>query len=252
MGIYDYSGPCVRLWGRNLAIGTSMENLNEVSNLLTFSSFGAAGKLQVSSSSTDDDGAPVGTGALTIRIIGLDSSYLPISEDKTLNGRTAVETTATFLRVFAAYVLTAGTGLTNAGDIYVYQTGAAITDGVPDALTTTWIKIPVGANAATSGMITVPAGKKYEVRGGRFSARTQSTDFYLYSHDPSGTETAIKMEDFFPAGTGTVNATIAPNRDPTALSPLRFGEKVDLYLRAVSGTSGGVGQGELFLEEYRR
>ena len=250
MGAYDYRGPIVRLWGRNLAIHTTMENLSEVSNLQTFSSYGAAVKLQASSSSADDDGAPVGTGALTLRIIGLNSSYVLASEDIVLNGVTAVETVATFLRVFAAYVLTAGTGLTNAGDIYVYKTGAAITAGVPDALTTTWVKIPVGANGASSGMITVPLGKNYEVRGGRFSARTQSTDFYLYAHAPVGTETAIKLEDFFPAGTGTVSANTPERRDLTAMSPLRFPEKTDLYLRAISGTTGGVGQGELFLEEY--
>lgn len=250
MGAYDYKGPIVRLWGRNLAIHTTMENLNEVSNLQTFSSYGVAAKLQISSSDAADDGAPVGTGALTLRVIGLNASYGLASEDITLNGVTAVETTATFLRVFAAYVLTAGTDLTNAGDIYVYKTGTAITAGVPDALTTTWVKIPIGANGATSGMFTIPLGKSYEVKGGTFAARTQSTDFYLYAHDPAGTETAIKMEGFFPAGTGTVQVEKSTFKDPVAKSPLRFGEKVDLYLRAISGTSGGVGMGELYLEEY--
>src|SRR4030042_325677 len=227
MGAYDYRGPVVRLWGRNLAVHTTIENLSEVSNLQTFSSYGAAAKLQVSSSSADDDGAPVGTGALTVRIIGLNSSYVLTSEDVILNGLTAVETVATFLRVFAAYVLTAGTGLTNAGDIYIYKTGTSITSGVPDALTTTWVKIPVGANGATSGMFTVPAGKNYEVRGGTFSARAQITDFYLYSHDPAGTITAPKMEAFFPAGTGTIDANGPEFRDPTPLSPMRFVEKTD-------------------------
>ncbi len=250
MGAYDYRGPVVRLWGKNSSTHTTMENLNEVSNLLTFSSFGAAAKLQVSSSSTDDDGAPVGTGALTLRIVGLDASYNLASEDIILNGRTAVETVATFLRVFAAYVLTAGTGLVNAGDIYVYKTGTAITDGVPNALTTTWVKIPAGINGGTSGMLTVPAGKNYELKGVIAGARAQVTDIYLFSHTPAGTETAIKLEGVYPVGTGSEWFKYPEFKDSSALNPLRFPEKTDLYLRAISGTTAGIAVAEALFEEY--
>ena len=71
----------------------------------------------VSSSSTDDDAAPAGTGAWTVRVSGLDENLLEVSEDVTLNGTSAVNTTQTFLRINRAFVLTAGSNETNVGDI---------------------------------------------------------------------------------------------------------------------------------------
>lgn len=88
-----------------------------------------AGSLQVSSSSTSDTAD--GTGARTVRVFGLDANFEQIEEDFTLNGQTAVVGTKSFYRVNRAYVLTAGTGETNAGDIWVSIGGASLTSGVP-------------------------------------------------------------------------------------------------------------------------
>ena len=249
MGSYNYKGPVVRLWGRNPATNTTFENLNAVSNLVTYSGLGAAAKLQVSSSSTDDDGSPVGTGALTLKIIGLNAAYVLQEETVTLNGQTAVETAATFLRVFAAYVVTAGTGLTNAGDIYVYKTGQAITSGVPNALTTTWVKIAIGYGGDTSGMITVPAGKMYEMRSFYGAARAQATDVAIFTHDTQGTDSCPKQEFTHTVGTNGFGIEFPQPKDPSALSPLRYGEKVDIYLRALSGSANGVVSAEVVFEE---
>ena len=89
----------------------------------------AAAAMTVSSSSTDDDGDPVGTGALTARVIGLNASWEEVVQDVTLNGQTAVSLPTSLIRVYRAYVLTAGTGGVNAGNIWV-GTGA-LTAGVP-------------------------------------------------------------------------------------------------------------------------
>lgn len=69
-----------------------------------------------------------GTGARTVRIYGLDASYDEVSFDlsPTLAG---TEIPTDLIRVYRAYVLTAGTGGTNAGDIWI-GTGT-ITSGVP-------------------------------------------------------------------------------------------------------------------------
>ena len=89
----------------------------------------SAAAMKISSSSTDDDGAPVGTGALTVRVIGLDANWLEVSQDVILNGQTGVAIPTSLIRVYRAYILTAGTGEVNAGDIWI-GTGT-ITTGVP-------------------------------------------------------------------------------------------------------------------------
>jgi hypothetical protein len=73
----------------------------------------------VVSDSTDDDGDPAGTGALTLTVFGLDTDYNEVEETVTLNGVGAVTTTQTFLRVHRAYVLTAGSAGTNVGNISI-------------------------------------------------------------------------------------------------------------------------------------
>ncbi len=87
----------------------------------------AATELTISSSSTDDDAA--GTGALTIRVYYLDSSWVEQTADITMNGQSAASTTITAWRVYRAYVLTAGTGSVNAGNIWVGS--GSLTAGVP-------------------------------------------------------------------------------------------------------------------------
>ena len=71
----------------------------------------------VSSTSADDTSA--GTGAQTVTVMGLDENYLEVSETVSMNGLTPVNTTQTFIRVNSAYVATAGSGGTNAGEIDV-------------------------------------------------------------------------------------------------------------------------------------
>jgi len=70
----------------------------------------------VSTSTADDDGS---TGAITVQIFGLDSSYARKSETLTMNGTGDVVSTNKYRVVYRAVVLTAGTGLTNAGVITI-------------------------------------------------------------------------------------------------------------------------------------
>jgi len=109
-----------------------------------------ASKLKVSSTSANDTSA--GTGARTVRIEGLNSLYVEISETVTLNGQTAVETANTYIAINNLIVLTVGSGGKNAGDINV-GTGT-VTAGVPAVL---WDLIGAGFNQRTTGHYTVPA-----------------------------------------------------------------------------------------------
>jgi hypothetical protein len=109
----------------------------------------SATALGVSSTSTADTSA--GTGARTIQIQGLDANYDEISETVTLNGQTEVSTTQSFLRVFRAKVLTAGSGGVNAGIIYI-GTGT-VTTGVND---NPHAAISIGQNQTLMAVYTVP------------------------------------------------------------------------------------------------
>jgi len=123
----------------------------------------AALQMKVSSSSTDDTSN--GTGARTVFLEGLDASYEEISETITLNGQTEVLTTQSFLHINNAYVATAGSGLSAAGDIY-FGTGT-VTAGVP---ATVYDLIKFDYNQRITGSYTIPVGFTGYLSQGLFSA----------------------------------------------------------------------------------
>ena len=123
----------------------------------------AALQMKVSSSSANDTAA--GTGARTVFVAGLDANYNEISEIVTLNGQTAVLTTQFFLHINNAYVATAGSGLSAAGDIYFGE--GTVTAGVP---ATVYDLIKFDYNQRITGSYTIPAGYTGYVSQGLFSA----------------------------------------------------------------------------------
>lgn len=142
-----------------------------------------ASVLKISSSSANDTSA--GTGARTVFIEGLDGDYNVVSETVTLNGQTAVNTTKSYLYVNSFYVVTAGSGGENAGNINA-GTGV-VTAGVPAVL---YDIIATGYNNRTTGHYCVPAGYTgYLVTGlfsvGQLSGSTSVTGF-LKQHGPEG------------------------------------------------------------------
>lgn len=142
-----------------------------------------ASVLTVSSSSASDTSA--GTGARTVFIEGVDGSFNIVSETVILNGQTAVNTTQSYLFVNSLFVLTAGSGGQNAGNINV-GTGV-VTAGVPAVL---YDIIAIGYNNRTTGHYCVPAGYTgYMTSGvittGQASGSTSVTAF-LKQHGPDG------------------------------------------------------------------
>lgn len=136
----------VHQFGRAIALGTteSVVALGAPSPFLA-----AASAVQVKAGGNAADTAD-GAGARTIRVEGLDASLEPVSADITLAGASASSPTSTaFLRVFRAYVLTAGTYATpyNTGDIVIETTNG-----------TELATMGAERGEAQGGFYTVPAG----------------------------------------------------------------------------------------------
>lgn len=143
----------------------------------------SASVLKISSSDANDTSA--GTGARTVFIEGLDDDYNVVSETVTLNGQTEVNTANSYLYVNKFYVLTAGSGGENAGNINA-GTGT-VTAGVPAVL---YDIIAAGNNNRTTAHYCVPAGYTgYMIRGlftaGQASGSTSVTG-KLQQHGPDG------------------------------------------------------------------
>ena len=157
-GIYKF--------GFNPSVGNSEVTISD--NGSDYDALTEASVIKVSSSNTNDTSD--GTGARTVRVSGLDGDYNEIEETVTLNGQTAVNTTNSYLRIFRAKVLTAGTGDQNAGDIHM-GTGA-VSSGVP---ATSIAKITTGENQTLMAVWTVPAGYTGHLYQVDFSSNIQGS-----------------------------------------------------------------------------
>ena len=200
-------------YGFNATVGTSTDTIWLQEGSYTWPT--AASVLKVTSDSTDDDVA--GTGALTVILEGLDADYAEISETVILTGQVSKNTTKSYLRLHRMYVVTAGTGLTNAGVIYAF-TGAH-TDGTPDVATT--IRSTIGATEGQTlqAFYTVPAG--YTAYMSHASAGsvdgTNATTMTLRKREFGG---AFRVVEKFICFKGTENIDHA--------IPLKFIEKTDI------------------------
>ena len=110
-----------------------------------------------STDNTNDNVA--GTGALTVRVAGLDASGVAQTNDVTITGTTAVNTANTFSAVFSVTVLTTGSSNGNTGTIHV-GTGS-FTAGVPAVR---MLSMEIAHNVSQSGYYVVPAGKTFYPR----------------------------------------------------------------------------------------
>lgn len=110
-----------------------------------------------SSDNTADTGG--GTGALTVRVSGLNASGDAQSNDVTLTGTTAANTASTFSAVTLVQVLTTGSGNANAGIIWV-GTGT-FTAGIPAVR---MLSIKIGYNTSHSAYYVVPNAKTFYAR----------------------------------------------------------------------------------------
>lgn len=110
-----------------------------------WSAFDTAGTLSIPAVNASDNGK-------SVVLVGLDSDYAELEETVTVSSSTATTTTASFKRIFRAYV-TNGSA-TNVGDISIQKGGTNVA------------RIKAGKAQTLMAVYTVPAGKTgYLIKG---------------------------------------------------------------------------------------
>jgi len=141
----------------------------------------AAANLLVSSADTDDTSA--GSGARTVKIDCLDSSYDSFTETLTLSGQSGVAMAANCLRVQKMTIQTAGSSDFNEGIVYL-GTGS-ITAGKPAVVHSI---MEAELNVSRTGFFTIPNGKTGFLKSLILTAdNAKPLVFDYYTSDPAGT-----------------------------------------------------------------
>ena len=143
------------VFGNNDTVGTTYELITNLD--ATPTQLGTSGDgIEVVGSSTDDDGSPTGTGAQTVKVKGLDTSFNIKEASMTLDGTTIVEqgdTTWTFIN--EAYITATGTGLASAGTLTFSNDAAGNNIGLIEAgdygIRNCWWKVPAGHTGYVHG-----------------------------------------------------------------------------------------------------
>lgn len=157
--------------------------------------------------SSDINDTSAGTGARTVLITGVNTSYAAFSETLTMNGQSSVNlTTANVLFINSMTVITAGSGFTNAGVIRI-GTGAN-TAGVPAV---THAHMAVSTSKSSTGMYFVPANKTLLLRNitignyGATAAQTVQTVIDTYTNPVAGKVLVRSFINFLSSsGSGTL------------------------------------------------
>ena len=170
---------------------------------------GTAGPATVTSGSGSDAGA-------VITVSGLDENYNDVSEDLTIGTPGAVN----FIRIFRAFVKTPAAGqTTNVGQISVSV------DSADRAF------ILAGAGQTLMSVYTVPAGKTAYLMKLQCSVDKQKDCIFRFVVRPFGGAFNTKAQ----------LGTFATPMNYDYPVPLRFEEKTDLEVQAISGNTMGGG-----------
>lgn len=220
----------VNKFGRNPDVDIGTEDIWSVGGLYVLPT---PGVVSVVSSSTDDDGNPVGIGARTLTINGLNgTTYADQTETITLNGTGAVTTSASFAIVHRMIVATAGSSGTNVGTLTATIGGTAVGNVV------------ASKGQTQLGIYMIPAGKTgymTQYCASMDGSATANIDVELFATPFGG---ALNLK-----GTLMLLGSGTSSRCKTYTTPLPFTEKTLLRLRATSDSANidVVGMFDLYL-----
>lgn len=213
----------IHKFGRNPNIGGAPETVWQNGGLYSYLS--AVSTVYVSATDATNDN-PTGTGARTVTVQGLDTDYNVVEETLSVNN---TEGSVEFIRVFRAFVATAGSLTTN-DDIIEISTGAGGTGTVLATIGKIGTGTTFGLGQTQLALYTIPAGKtgyltNWQVGGGTYNDSITAT---LLARELDGATVPFRTRDIMdvPGGFHTRNYNV----------PYRFPEKTDIEVRAIAST----------------
>lgn len=214
-----------RKFGTNPAVGATEELVSQTGAASPYRPTSAQSVEIVSADAAD---AAAGAGARTVTVIGLNASWLEVSETVTLNGTNAVALTTAFIRIYRAFVATCGTySANNTGTLTLRVAGGG----------TTFVLISAGFGQTQTSHYTVPANKRlYVFDAHLFSEATKPASFYFWQRQDADTVAAPfaakRLVNDFLGIDGSDNLDYP--------EPLDFPPKTDLWFGALAATSAKV------------
>lgn len=224
-----------RKYGKNSNVGiTSLpETVWQGDGLYPFQS--SSYTAEVLSASVAD--TVVGTGAQVVRILGLDASFLEVTEDVPLNGVTPVLTTRTdWIRIYRAYILTAGSGEVNAGDITIRLVSAGATQAV----------IAAGMGQTQQAAMTLPANYNGAITSWSIhllnTSATTEIEFGIFIRDGSLDNPSWRVQSDLGAKSGASSSVL----EAPINAPIPIGPKTDVDVRVLACNSNNVRVASIF------
>ena len=206
-GQISYHAPLFK-FGFNSVVSNTEETIWDAGGIYAYPSSAVAMTVTSAGGATDE--------GITVVVQGLDTNYLEVSEEVTLNASGVATTTQTFLRVFRAYV-SGGTEPT--GNITITNTA------------TTYAQIIDGDHQTLMAVYTVPAGKTLYLNRGSISSGTEIANKYITGRLVTRLQGKIFRTQ---AKVTLANGFI----DFDWEVPLQVTEKTDIEARAVASSAG--------------
>jgi len=213
----------IHKFGRNPNVGNIPETIWMYGGLYSYLDVGSDSTIYAYSASNDD--GPGNDGARTITVQGLDNDFNEIEETITVNGAAS---TASFLRVYRAFVATAGVLRANDGNVLISTAasggGTVLADiGVIGSGTTT------GLGQTQLALYTIPAGKTGYLT-------TWNIGVAPMNNSVTVTLLARELDGDAPFRTKDIVDIVGGYTTQNYSIPLRFPEKTDIEVRGCGDT----------------
>jgi hypothetical protein len=215
----------IHKFGRNPDVGNAPETIWMHGGKYQYLAVNSPSTVYAYSANSEDSAS--GTGARTITIQGLDNNFNEIEETVTVNGAVS---TKTFLRIYRAFVATAGSTSTNVGNVLI-STGAGGTGTVLADIGTIGTGTTFGLGQTQLALYTIPAGKTGYLTTWNVGCAPMNNKatVLLKSRELDGVDVPFRTKDIVDlvGGYHTQNYSI----------PLRFPEKTDIEVVAAGDSN---------------
>lgn len=153
-----------------------------------------------------------------VAIVGLNASYVLISEVVTLNGTTPVATANQYFRINSMFVST-GSATNPAGAVYLKNSGGTVT----------YAQINAGVGRTQAAIYTVPAGYTYYLQRVNIYTSLNGNNYVTYQNKTISPAGVVQL---------TQQAPFAMGYEALRIMPRPFAEKTDIQLmcKVQSGT----------------